>query len=612
MILDTNMIQNLLKKPDTSDLTQKAIAQEKRIRLHGKAEVPLENRNHLTNKALTDLILYVKKMLPKDKARTTLNIVRQPLDTVNLMAEVYDQLERAFDGVDREERYDFSSEDLMMDWLQYRDNELGGEDAWRSKGIDTLRSNHNGIMIVDMAAEPNEDGLPAPMWYVKPLEEFHSYMAKADCSMEYVMWKGPKQKDDVSSREYYTLYVIDDESYRVYQAFDIAGSEEVSLIEQINNPHDLEYCPASFFWTDAIDGEEADVKKHPASEFIGRLDWFQFQNWQCRFADLYSGYPIHTIYKSKCNFVDEVSKCDDGYLVSTRQESRGRFLYDDDGVGLRPCPKCKDKHGVGPGTTYEVPIPNTNKGVPAMMPAVGVTTVDVSALKYNSEKLANESKNLFSGMVGSVFDSMSNQAINEKQVMSLFESRKRIVSKIARNFERIQKWTERTVCSLRYGASFSDLTINYGTEFYLFSSSELLDIYSAARDKKLDASILDYLQDTYFATLYRRQPIQLERSRIMVAIDPARHHTIDSVGVLFAAGLLSRDDYGIKLNFSSLINRLESENGAITMFGSALNWDVRISRIKEVLASYLPEEQPPAQNEDGQSSNLPPAQSAAA
>lgn len=537
-----------------------------------------------SNGAFTDLLDWMKRILPRDKVRVALNLIRHPLDSVSLSGEMYQQFERAFDGIDRVEDYVFSGDETKADWLKYKDENLGGEDGWRSYGMETLRSNHNGIAIVDLARdENNPDARPEPYFYVLDVARAYSFsFANDDCQLEYLAYYDDKKEES----EYKRLYIFDDTYYRVL----LVKSDNQYSVE-VENAHGLGYCPAYMFWKDTADHAHVVARQHPFTDYLGALDWYQLNSWFDRYGDLFNGWPITTTFQHKCNYVSETEYCDDGYLRATLSESGVDGIYLLSGDDLAVCPACKDRNAIGPGTNYEVPMPNAANGNMVMLPAVGITQVDVAGLKHQSEKLEHSASKIFAGVVGSVFEAINNQAVNEKQVASLFESRKNVIVKLARNFEAVQSWVESTICRLRYGGDFKSLSINYGTKFFMFSESEIMETYIAARDGGVNNGLLDELQNLYFQTRHRRHPKQLERIQIITSLDPARHVSNDQLLQLRSAGMLSDQDFAIKLNLSTLLGQFERDHGPVTEYLTKSTMRVRIDAIKSKILTYLPEQQ---------------------
>jgi hypothetical protein len=61
------------------------------------------------------------------------------------------------------------------------------------------------------------------------------------------------------------------------------------------------------------------------------------------------------------------------------------------------------------------------------------------------------------------------------------------------------------------------------------------------------------------------------------------------VANLYQTGIVSVEDYLVKLNFADFIRRFERENMNIIEFGSATAYDTKINTIKEQLRAYAQE-----------------------
>ena len=87
-------------------------------------------------------------------------------------------------------------------------------------------------------------------------------------------------------------------------------------------------------------------------------------------------------------------------------------------------------------------------------------------------------------------------------------------------------------------------------------------------------------------TKYKNNPKKAKAMKIASDLEPSPFDTRDEVAAKFASGMISREDYYIKLNFIDLITRFENENGSLATFGMELRYDVKIKRIKDTLINY--------------------------
>jgi hypothetical protein len=170
--------------------------------------------------------------------------------------------------------------------------------------------------------------------------------------------------------------------------------------------------------------------------------------------------------------------------------------------------------------------------------------------------------------------------------------------RVKKGFEAAQKWVDDTCCRLRYGTAFIQSSINYGTEFYLFTSDELRERYKKAKEAGMSEADLDALLQQIIETEYRNNPQQMQRMIILSDLEPYRHLTRDEVQALYDKSLVSLEELLIKLNFADFVRRFERENMNIITFGENIDYQKKIDIIKERLMDYAREIAPNKQNQN--------------
>ena len=521
--------------------------------------------------ALGDFLGMVEKLIPHDKFVIFQTLFRFPVKTNEVMSEVFDKLSRIFEGRNPAFSYQFATTEQRDDWEWYRQEKLGEPAIWSTKGWEFFQTEINSVMIVDLPVEQEAgDRYPQPYFYWLPLRDVVEYKAdKTTGQMSYII---SRQKDN-------KLAVIDDESYRIFESKDDMPTGE-PLIE---NRHDLGYCPAKFFWSEPMSLEFPDIKRSPVTKALDNLDWFLFFSISKRHLDLYGSYPIYSGYEQDCNFHNDNTGdyCDGGFL----KNRKGEWLWDAN--GLVPCPKCHDHRITGAGSFVEVPVPI--EGQPDLRHPVDMLTVDRASLDYNVEEEKRLRSTIITSIVGQNEEVTQREAVNEQQIKANFESQATVLNRVKKGFEEAQKWVDDTCCRLRYGTLFLSSSVSYGTEFYLFSTDELRERYKTAKETGMSESELDALHQQIIETEYRNNPQQLQRMLILAELEPYRHLTRNEVANLYQTGIVSVEDYLVKLNFADFIRRFERENMNIIEFGSATAYDTKITTIKEQLRAYAQE-----------------------
>ena len=571
MLMQAQLHQNRLRFHVQTVPNMPALASQYR-RMDGRAPeaIPFVGQSGVAQ-ALSDFLGMVEKLIPHDKFVIFQTLFRFPVKTNEVLSEVFGKLSRIFEGRNPAYSYQFATTEQRDDWEWYRQEKLGGQNTWATKGWEFFQTEINSVLIVDMPTEQQAgDRYPQPYFYWLPIRDVIEYEAdRTTGQMRFIVFR---QKDD-------RIAVIDDERYRVFASKDgLPVGEPI-----IDNPHDLGYCPARFFWNEPISLDLPDVKMSPVTKELDNLDWFLFFAISKRHLDMYGSYPIYSGYEQDCDFHNDNTGdyCDGGFL----KDSHGHWLFDMN--GLVPCPKCHDKRITGAGSFVEIPVPI--EGQPDLRDPVKMLTVDRASLDYNVEEEKRLRSTIITSIVGTNEEITTRDALNEQQILANFESQSIVLNRVKKGFEQAQQWVDETICRLRYGNLFISASVSYGTEFYLFTTDELRDRYQKAKETGMSEAELDALHQQIIETEYRNNPQMLQRMLILADLEPYRHLTRTEVEALYEKGIAKVEDYLVKLNFSELIRRFERENMNIIEFGSAIQYDSKIEAIKQRLAEYAME-----------------------
>ena len=521
--------------------------------------------------ALTDFLAMVQNLIPKDKFEVFKTLFRFPVITNEVLDVCFDKLSRIFDGRNPAFSYQFAATEQRDDWEWYRQEKLGEPTVWSTKGWNFFKTQINSVLIVDLPEEQEAgDRYPQPYFYWLPIRDVIDFKADPTTGqMKYIIFRQDEDK----------IAVFDDESRRVFKAKDNQVGE--LLMEA---KHDLGYCPARFFWNDPMSLDKPDIKQSPVTKELDRLDWYLFFTISKRNLDTYGAYPIYWGYQQDCDFHNDECECDGGFL----KDRKGNWMYDNNGL-LMQCPVCSQKRLTGAGSFVEIPVPDPNAGQPDLSNPVGMLSVDRSSLDYNKTEEKDLRLAIITAIVGQAEEITQREAFNEQQVKAGFESQSTVLQRVKKGFEEAQKWVDDTIAKERYGTAFVSSSINYGTEFYLFSADELRARYKTAKESGASEADLDALQQQIIETEYRHNPQQMQRMIILGDLEPYRHLTRAEVQGLYDKNLITIEELLIKLNFADFIRRFERENMNIITFGENIDYDKKIATIKERLTEYADE-----------------------
>lgn len=567
MGLELNQIKQILQKPTKRQIIQKAVNMQRRLRFHTETNIAVSDINQPT----TIFLDWVKHLLPKDKFNIFLQLFKFPLPTPAVVEDVYRELERVFYSRNSSSSYQFTDSELAEDWSQYKKNNLNEPEVWKTTGWKRMQVSPNSILVVDLP-QVQTSLRPEPYFYWLEIDAVIDYQTFRldENQFEWLIFKQPEHR----------IAVFDDTSIRVYQLNE--KNEIQSLISEAK--HDLGYCPARFFWSTQLNEKNKDLKKNPITKELSNLDWYLFFSISKQHLDLYAPYPIYSAYEADCNFENNETGdyCDGGFL----RNAKGEYKILNDGT-VEKCPCCSEKRIAGPGSFLEVPIPNQSEGVADMRNPVQITTIDKDSLDYNVNECARLKNEIVISVVGSGGTVSEKEAINETQVTANFESKTSVLNALKTNFELAQKFVEDTVCKLRYGGAFISSSVNWGTEFYVFTVTELYSKYKQAKDNGASNSELDAISQQILEVEYRNNPLVLQRMLILKQLEPYPHKTLDEVLKLYEKELLNENLVKLKINFSTLIEKFERENINIIEFASNKPLREKIDIITNKLLEYV-------------------------
>ena len=570
MALELNQIKQILQKPSKRQVIQKAVNMQRRLRFHTETNIAVSDINQPT----TIFLQWVKTLLPKDKFNIFLQLFKFPLPTPAVVEDVYRELERVFYSRNSSSSYQFTDSELAEDWANYKKDSLNEPEIWKTTGWKRMQVSPNSILVVDLP-QIQKSSRPEPYFYWLEIDAVIDYqLSNSDNNFfEWLIFKQPNNQ----------IAVFDDTHIRVYQLNE--KNEIQSLVSEAS--HDLGYCPARFFWSTQLNEKNKDLKKNPITKELSNLDWYLFFALSKQHLDLYAPYPIYSAYEADCNFENSETGdyCDGGFL----RNAKGEYKILNDGTVER-CPCCSEKRIAGPGSFLEVPVPNQSEGVADMRNPVQITTIDKDSLDYNVSECARLKNEIVISVVGSGGTVSEKEAINETQVTANFESKTSVLNALKTNFELAQKFIEDTICKLRYGDAFISSSISWGTEFYVFTVTELYSKYKQAKENGASNSELDAISQQILEVEYRNNPLVLQRMLILKQLEPYPHKTLDEVIKLFEKGLLDEKLVKLKINFNTLVDRFERENINIIEFASKKPLRDKINIITNKLLEYVTED----------------------
>lgn len=542
-----------------------AIRHENRLRFHSDTNIDnyVSNANITAYEGVNVFLAWVQSLLPAEKFNIFLSLFRYPVLTNDLTDSIYSELKRVFRGRDSSFNYSFQDLKLKDDWSWYM-NELRVRNRLETEGYDCMKTAINSIIVVDLPKVQSGD-FPEPYFYFLPIEQVLGF--SYDKSTGRLKWIAFRQDDK-------RIAYIDEVQYAIVEDKNLTEVKE----------HQLGQTPAAFFWTDSLTALTPELKKAPLSKLLSRLDWVLFFETAKKHLDMYAAYPIYSGYAQDCEYNEPESGnyCKEGYL---RTPEGGYIMYSG---AIRKCPVCEANKPTGVGAYIQVPQPTGDN--PDMRKPIDITTIDVNSLKYNVDEVKRLKDEIHVRASGVEY-SGSREAMNKEQITAGFEGKQGIINSLKTNFENAEKWLTDTLCKARYGDAYMGCSINYGTEFYTYTITELYGQYKQGKEIGIGDAVMDGILEKLIEAETQNNPIEMQRIQIIKHLEPYKHMSKIEVSELFAKGILTdKAQLIIKLNLSSFILRFERENMNIVEFGSQIAFSEKINRINLKLQDYANEQ----------------------
>ena len=189
MVLSLNQIKEILLKPKNRETIKKASLMQHRLRFHTETNIAISDINMPTNQFL----LWVSNFLPKDKYNIFLNLFRFPLSTPAVVEDVYRELERVFYSRNSSFTYQFTSAEMLEDWLNYKKSNLNEPDVWKTKGWRQMQVSPNSVLIVDLPVLQSTLR-PEPYFYWLEIEDVIDYETHDGMAFEWLIIKQPNNR----------------------------------------------------------------------------------------------------------------------------------------------------------------------------------------------------------------------------------------------------------------------------------------------------------------------------------------------------------------------------------------------------------------------------------
>lgn len=582
-ILSNDDIISLIKKPLAASDLEAAIALQNRHKLH----ISGEGFDDLLNERIAGLESNSYAGIKKSQAKCT---------TPRIFSQILNQYRKAFraQGFSRVYMFDKNSEDLNKDFRNYLTDIGGGlslREMMQSVWFKNMFEDFNGVFTVELPSEESEVAEPFIKFF--PTEFIHDISVNGK-NVEYLILSRKINIKVGNRMELVTEYrVIDDvRDVKLIQGRggDIEFAKAVdsdgnNIIDEIPNPWG--YVPAIQTSTLRKSVNSDILKASPIWEVIPEADhYLSVSNAHVVSVKLHQ-YPIFYSLPSVC------STCNGEERIVVRDKSgieTSHTCTACNGAGLAPM---HQKGDVSEGIL--LPEPEEGQSFEAKAPC-GYVTPDIASLKDQRDELLFIELNIEKGALGTE-GVLSNKTKRETATGKEIDFQPLLdeLDTFSTAAEEVERFLTDAIGYIRYRDEYVGSNIHYGRRYFVRGIVSLEQEYLEAKAKGLPSTILKSILEEIIFTRFENNPEDQLRHLMLIGITPQPTLSIEleadylRLVDMMQRGVMTKDEWVVKLNFNDLIERFEIEFGPITKYKRDLSKGQRVTLIKQELLKMAQE-----------------------
>jgi hypothetical protein len=558
----SKLIGAIEKRPN-KDVLNRAITTEKRIRLH-----TVGTQDHSTY--FDEWLRTVKEILPDNKFDTFVRLIGEPVPTLTLSEQIFDELAKIFEASNPSRKLTFN-EDSSKYANEFK-NYFDVDKFFKKEVYDRLKVAPNSFLVVDTKLELLNDKAQ-PITYFVNLEAIVDVDVNRDGSTKYILFRTTDDR----------IVGIDDEAYYVFEKFNstyrvVDGYPSVhGLKDRLGRP----YTPAFLIYPDFLNATDNISVNSPLTKALGNLEWLLFWSVSKRYLDLYAPFPIYVSYDEQCNYNDGQYVCSDGWLTDTSTDA-------EEPTRKTPCPKCSKQRMFGAGTEVTVPAPQS-KDEPNLLDAINVIPAEKNSIEYVTAEKTRLEQEIYYSILGKTSQPLETFSQSVSQLDLSTESRKAVLIGMKERFEEVQNKVTYTMCKLMFGEIFIDSYTNYGDNYFLTTAEQETKSFKALKDAGAPEGILHSNLERIIATTYKTSPSTALLNQVYLEVEPYQTMSIENVTKLVASNMIPKKRGLAKIHFTDFVEEFEAEHqGIVSLIElGELSKDDVVRSIKKQLDQYI-------------------------
>lgn len=570
LVLSEEQIKELIKKPLSRPILEKAAKQEQKLRQYYdnsfKEEVIYNNVSPL----LTSQKFSKFKIVFKNHPQTLVNRIER-------------HYHKVFTARGKSFSFDFGNDqDAESDFISKTRNMFEGMDGsqfFRDKGSKLAITQPNSVYL--LGSKIDEVGEEIVIVKHVKLKNIHDIMADVR-GIRYVIFKF---EEKINGKQVDKFWVYDDLFYSAW----IKDANGLHLDNDITPTlilHNNSVCPVTWVYDDNENTQEEISKKSILTDSL--KDFLEYSIMKT----FYTNYKYFGAFgkdfepETRCDFKDTTNnvQCNgSGILLRIDQDKIFSFPGN-----VAACPNCQGKNDAVMGKVVKIPIQQqSNEVLISNYRNMNFRIeADHNLLTFHNGDIAELKKQILIDVIGEGFGQMNNnQAINQTQVVANFDDQESNLNFYGSKIEKAWDFLLTRAAELIAPESFNTLSVRLGKQYFLKTTGQIQDELKGLYEGTNNDALINQKQVELLLTDNKNGNDMLKRYELVRVLKPFSSYPLSYITENRAnLQLLYPNRIMLFDNFDTILARFEVKFGKLeTLFIDTFNSDLVI---KNMIAKF--------------------------
>lgn len=537
------MSKQFIEAQYNKNLLEKAVRQERQLSYFTRSSM---QEDYLTSEYLetwaernyqsNDYFLnYVKSIFKISNFLTFFKYLRKPLPSAKLINnKIAPQLRRVFNAENAEFKYVVDGqEDIdFVKLLNIKDFE--------QEIFGRMLFNHNSLVVSDIIGNN-------PYRYFIDIKDVRSVTKTIQGQISAIAFKGSLEFE---GEEIDGFIYIDNTVY--------------SFIDKLYNTvrtveHNLGHCPVHFISPKVV-GSEWVLRESIFTYIREELEEYTFLKTLQKMTEPNGAIPIVTKL--------DVDIIEDGNDIDSSTEMGSNDIMSSQRAGIKSTNPPKSSSILQAGSVFDVPLIEKDGGgidMEAVKNFVNFHYLPVESMNYLKTRISEIEDSIVHTVIGGIINGLKEGSKNEMQVEESLTVLQNTLIYFADSFNYIRKNSDRDMLMLRYGQAVREVSIFYGSDFFLDTESMLYKNLDIAQNSIERKNILVRINQNR----YKGNENKINRQKILYDLIP--YISDKDFEVSISAKMVDEITFLYQTRFNYWISQFESKYGDIVTFYVSLS-----------------------------------------